>query len=207
MANTTNRVTKRARTSLNEQERLCIDRYFSNSFNKTEAMTFAKYKHAEGYIKRFFERPIIADEVERRMRVLTKKANVTAEMVLDEVRKVAFTGLGDLLTVQSDGSAIVDLSDLTDDQRAALSEFKVESYLDPSEVDKEGKAVVVKKYHIKFHDKLNALEKLGRYFKLFTEKVEITDTTLEDRILRGRERARLGHHVPAEETGDEETVH
>jgi len=193
---------KKARTHLNEQERVAIDRYFSNGFNKTEAITFAGYKSGNAYISRWYARDTIATEIERRMRAMTKKSKVTAEMVIEEVRKVAFANLGDLITVQEDGSALIEFSTLTADQRASISEFQTETYNEGRGDD----AVPVKKQRVKFHSKLDALEKLGKYFKIFNEKIEVTGTiSLEDRIMRGRDRARgerAAQEAPDEEEAD-----
>lgn len=173
------------RTKLNAQEEVAVSRYFANNFNKTEALKHAGMKSGNDYCTRFFARPLIANEVEKRLRAITRKSNITAEMVLEEYRKIGMSNFGDLITVQDDGTAFLDLTELSDDQRAAMSEFTVEEYWEGKGDD----AVPVKKFKVKFHSKLEALGKLGNYFEMFKDKVEHSGTVdVAERLMAGRKR-------------------
>jgi phage terminase small subunit len=112
------------------------------------------------------------------------KLDLTTDKVLEELMRLGFANLADYLVVQSDGSAVVDLSELTRDQAAAISEITVDEYLDGKGED----AREVKRTKIKLVDKGQNLERLGRYLKLFTDRVEVSGLEqLAERIRQARE--------------------
>ncbi len=72
----------------------------------------------------------------------------------------------DFIRITPDGEPMVDLSNLTRDQAAALSETMVEDFT-------EGRGELardVRRVKIKLHDKLSALHKLGIHIGMFAEK-------------------------------------
>ena len=98
-----------------------------------------------------------------------EKLEITKDRVLSEIAKSAFANILDFVTVQEDGTAYVDLSDMSREQAAALAEITVDSYT-------EGKGEEirdVKKVKIKMTDKLKSLEQLGRHLKLFTDRLDV----------------------------------
>ncbi len=94
--------------------------------------------------------------------------DIKAVDVIRELAKIGFSNMGNYLTVTSDGDPYVDLSDLTEDQLAAISEVSVEDFTDGRGED----ARDVRKIKFKLADKRAALVDLGRHFKLFTDKLE-----------------------------------
>lgn len=120
---------------------------------------------------------------------IQKKANkfldskeLTSERVLAEIAKLAFANMDDF-TRRTGDYIEADFSDLTRDQMAAVQEFTLVEL-------EEGE----KQFKFKLADKKASLELLGRYFKLFTDKVEhsgaidlsgASDEELEDIIKNG----------------------
>jgi phage terminase small subunit len=111
---------------------------------------------------------LIADLTKRQSDALDLKA----EKVLRELALMGFANMLDYIAVQEDGMVAVDLSKITRAQAAAIQEITTEEYTVEGDDKKEAK--VVTKTRFKLADKLRCLELLGKYLKLFTEKMELT---------------------------------
>jgi len=94
---------------------------------------------------------------------------VTEERVRAELAKLAFSTIGDFITVQKDGSAVTDLSGATTEQIAALAEITVDEYQDGRGDD----ARPVKRIKFKLADKRAALVDLGRHLGMFKDNVNL----------------------------------
>lgn len=81
---------------------------------------------------------------------------VTADRVLEELARVAFMDPAEILLVGRDGRIAVDPSRLTVESTAAIQHLE-------QKTDACGRS----RLHIRFCDKLDALEKLGRHLGLF----------------------------------------
>jgi phage terminase small subunit len=79
--------------------------------------------------------------------------------------KIGFSNMGDYLKCNPGGDPYFDYESLTSEQKAALAEVTVESYVDGRGKD----AQMVKKIKFKLADKLAALDKLGRHLGMFKE--------------------------------------
>lgn len=176
---------KRNKEGLTDRMVRVIDAYFDNNFNQSKAMEAAGYKHGRMYAARFFRQPAVANEIERRRAKMAEKHNVTQDSIMRELAKMAFSSLGDLIEVDSEGNGWINLERLSDEQRAAVSEFTVDEY-------KEGRGEdsrAVKKTKIKFHDKLGALNSLARILGIFNDKLKVEgEISLAERLQRGRNR-------------------
>jgi hypothetical protein len=92
-----------------------------------------------------------------------------------ELRKIAFANMADYMKSTPEGDPYLDFSTLTPAQTAALAEVTVEDY-----VEGRGKgARAVKRVKFKLHDKLGALDKLGRHLGLFDAKHKQPDVPIE----------------------------
>lgn len=105
-----------------------------------------------------------------------KKFEVNADRVIQELVRVAFGTLGDFIHLQPDGTPIIDCSEVGADEMAALSEITQDIYYERTSSDPEDEAEPVKKTKIKLHSKVQALEQLGRIFKLFGDNDNDQDT-------------------------------
>ena len=106
---------------------------------------------------------ISARVTELRARVL-KRHDITADRVLEELAKIAFADLADFVSIEADGAVTIDFAKAAQhDSLGALSEITQESI--------GGKVIKTK---FRFHSKPESLKLLGSYFKMYTEKHEIT---------------------------------
>lgn len=112
------------------------------------------------------KKPEIQAEVARRQAQLAKKADITAEMIVNEWAKIGFANILDYITIDEEtGHATIDLRNVTRETGAAISEVVTGT-------DKSGNAYT----KIKLHPKDPALEKLAK--KLGLLKDEAPNLTL-----------------------------
>ena len=151
-----------------KQEMFCKE--YLIDLNATQAAIRAGYseKTAREIGCENLTKPNVQEYLSKEIEKRSNRLEITADKVLQEIAKLAFSNMEDYMTVASDGTAYVDLSKITRDQAAAISEITSDVYMDG-----EGEeAVQVKKTKIKLSDKKGNLELLGRYLKLFTDRVE-----------------------------------
>ena len=162
---------------LNEQHRQCIV-HFLNGMTKKEAIVkagFSKWLNANT----IFDRDDVKTEIARRQKQMSTKSGVTAEWIIERLKSIADADLSQLLEVNEEGEAKLDMRKLTPDLRRALGSFKSDGY---------GSKVF--KMDVKLTDKLKALEMLGRHLSLFNDKIEVNaEQTLVEALQAGRARA------------------
>lgn len=98
---------------------------------------------------------IAANQAKRAQRV-----EITADRVVSELAKIAFADPRDLMEWGPDGVKLKDSADLTEEQAASVAEVS-------ETTTKDGGSLKLKK-----HDKVKALELLGRHMGMFKDKVE-----------------------------------
>jgi phage terminase small subunit len=112
----------------------------------------------------------VAASIRQQMEDHMAAFDITAERILKEIAAMAFSTISDYMTSDGNGGFFVDLSQLTPEQAKALAEITVDEY-------QEGRgesAREVKKIRFKLHDKARALELLGKWKKMWTDKTELT---------------------------------
>ena len=114
--------------------------------------------------------PYIDARVREIMEAAAARAEITAERVLAELGLVAFANMADYMQAGTDGDPYLDFSRLTRDHAAALAEVTVEDFKDGRGEDGRD----VRRVKFKLHDKLSALEKIGKHLGMFKDKVEVT---------------------------------
>lgn len=140
-------------TPLSPRIKLFVSEYLKD-FNGSAAAKRAGYS-ASGARQTAFN--ILAKPAVREyMRAISKLdetvSKISAERVVEELARIAINDIGDYyFRNKNDVLQLKPLDQMTPAQRACIAE------IDPV----EGK--------IRFHDKLSALDKLGRHYKLFTE--------------------------------------
>ena len=166
-------------------DRFC--REYLKDLNGTRAAIAAGYAKKGAHVR--------AAELLRNRKVqgllaeLTKKhadkLDLSTEKVLAELSKRAFSNFLDYVKITEDGDAVVDLSSLTREQAAAIQEITVDEY-----TEGKGKhARQVKRTKFKLADKDRSLELLGRYLKLFTDKIEVAGLEgLAEKLFEARAR-------------------
>jgi hypothetical protein len=114
----------------------------------------------------------VREAIDRREAEIQARLKIGAEQVLEELSKVAFFSLGDVVVIQDDGTASLDLTEADAAHLAALSEIQIEERIIKGRGGEPD--TIARTIKIKAHSKLEALEKLGKNLKLYTEKVEVS---------------------------------
>lgn len=107
--------------------------------------------------------PRLVAQEEKRLQAAEDRYQVTQERILRELALIGFSNMLDYMTPQEDGTACVDLSKLTRDQAAAITEVTVDSYTEGKGDD----AKPVKRIKFKLADKRTALVDLGKHLGTF----------------------------------------
>ncbi len=133
--------------------------------NATQAAIRAGYSRKTAYSQgqRLLKHVEVAAGIAKRQAKLEERAGVKAEAVIRELALLGFANMQDYMRVTPDGDAYVDLSNLTQEQAAAVQEVTVDEY-----VEGRGEAArAVKRLRVKLADKRSALVDLGKHLGLF----------------------------------------
>lgn len=116
---------------------------------------------------RLMKDPLVAAAHDQRREQLAKEAGAEAIAVVRELLRLGFANMHDFLQITADG-AYIDLSKLTREQAAAIQEITVDEY-----TEGRGESTrQVKRTRLKLVDKRGALELIGKWLKMWTEKHE-----------------------------------
>jgi phage terminase small subunit len=123
--------------------------------------------------------PKVNARIEEIMQKRAKKLDISAELVLGEIKKIA---LADIRELYDDKGKLLPIKALPKHIAQVVASFDV--YKDFTEGVEVGETKKVKLY-----DKIKALELLGRHLKLFTDRVEHSGTIgLAERLEKARAR-------------------
>lgn len=149
-----------------KQERFVAE-YLANGLNATSAYIAAGYseKGATAGASNLLSNAKVQAKVAEKLAKVANKLELTAEMVLAEIRKVAMFDPRNAFN--KDGSP-KQIHELDDDTAAAVAGLEV--------FDGQGdqKHAYGPTRRVKLADKLKALELLAKYFKMLTDKQEIS---------------------------------
>jgi phage terminase small subunit len=174
-------------SDLTDKQEMFISEYLVD-FNATRAAKSAGYSEdtARSIGCENLTKPDILAEIEKRMAARHKRLEISADRILDELRKLAFANMQDYIRVTPEGEAFVDLGSMTREQAAAIQEIKVD---ESAGGIGDGRRERVQRTTFKLADKGINLERLGRYHKMFTERVEhAVDENLAELIRTARQR-------------------
>jgi phage terminase small subunit len=163
---------------LTEKQRRFIAEYLIDR-NATQAAIRAGYSEdtAQEIGSENLSKPIIRNELDRRIEDQLRRAEITADKVLAEIDRLAHVDLS--LAYNEDGT-LKAVHAMPEDVRRAISSIETdEEYdegliTDPVSGKREMHLIRVVTRKIRFHTKDKALEMLGKYHKLFTERHEVT---------------------------------
>ena len=129
--------------------------------NATQAAIRAKYskKTANRMASENLSKPVIQARIKELQEELRKKTGITAERVVAELAKVGFSNIKDFI---ESGNTITDLSTLPRDLTAAVESVQTDIRHDSG--DSDG---YTEKVRFKLHNKLGALEQVGRHLGVF----------------------------------------
>jgi phage terminase small subunit len=106
---------------------------------------------------------MVREAVDAGLKRLADKSEIKASRVLDELKAIAFSDIGEILDFTQDPPTLRDPADMSETARCALSAVKIRHGDDGTIVE------------FKLWDKPGALRDLGRHLKLFTDQVETPD--------------------------------
>lgn len=103
-------------------------------------------------------------------KVATDRYAVTADRVIGELARIAFSNMLDYVEPTEEGAVNFRLTEMDRDTAAAVSEVTIEEFTDGRGED----ARPVRRTKFKLHDKKGALVDLGKNLGLFKAQVEVT---------------------------------
>lgn len=142
-------------TSLNDKQTAFVAEYLKDK-NATQAAIRAGYSEGTAYSQgqRLLKHVEVSAAIDAGLKELADKAGVSAERVIQELSRIAFS---DLRRIQDEDGKIKAPKDWDDDTAAAISSLEVAS------IAGEVEAV----HKIKVWDKNSALEKLCKHLDLY----------------------------------------
>lgn len=149
--------------TLTPKQQAFVNEYLID-LNATQAAIRAGYSEKTAYSigQENLNKPEIQESIQAAMDKRAKRTEVTADRVIRELAKLAFSNVQDF--VDGDGK-LLKPGDISRDDAAAIQEIT------ESVVGGDDESVVVNRKY-KLSDKKASLELLGKHLKLFTDKVE-----------------------------------
>ena len=99
----------------------------------------------------------------------SERTEITQDRVLQELARLGFSDLRNVLT---SGGSLLNPQDWDDDTAASISSVEVVTNSGEHGTDKDGNKIVERTHKIKVWDKNSALEKLGKHLGMFPNKYE-----------------------------------
>ena len=155
---------------LTAKQQMFVKEYLVD-LNATQAAIRAGYsaKTAEWIGPQLLGKTHVATAIQAAMDERSARVEITADRVLQEIAKLAFSNLQDFY---NENGALKEIHELPRDVAAALSSVKVNLT--------EACAV----QEVKLHDKKGSLELLGKHLILFTDKTKVEHSgTIEGPVL------------------------
>jgi phage terminase small subunit len=125
----------------------------------------------------------------------SNRTQITADRVVTELAKLAFSNIFDFITMQSDGSVLVDLSRVPRYQAAALHEIMIDEHTEQSGEE----ARKVKRIRIKLCDKKAALDSLARHLGMVIDRRDLRETRSANATRKQRLERMRGYLPPGED--------
>lgn len=153
-----------------KQERFVAE--YLIDLNATQAAIRAGYsaKTASSQGERLLRNVEVAKAIANAQKARSARTEITQDRVLKELAKLGFANMQDYMSVTQEGEPFADLSKLTRDQAAAITEFTVEDFTEGRGDD----ARDVRRVKFKLADKRAALVDIGKHLGMFKDKVELS---------------------------------
>jgi len=143
---------------MTNKQKAFVDEYLVD-LNATQAAIRAGYTptNADNIGGQLMAKSRVAEAIARAMAERSRRTGVTADRVVNELAKIAFSNIYDIVDVNY---GLVK-GDASRDDRAAIQSVKVKN----SDIGVERE--------VRLYDKLRALEQLGRHLGLFNDKFKL----------------------------------
>lgn len=155
-------------SKLTDKQRRFVEEYLVD-LNATQAAIRAGYskKTAHRIGAENMQKPVIQEALQERMNARSQRTEITADRVLQELARIGFADMKDFVIWGENGVQILDSEHVDGTLISEVSETtNVQVFPNGGETEK-----IQKK--IKLHDKMKALELLGKHLVLFTEKQQV----------------------------------
>lgn len=147
-------------------------------------------------------RPYMHDYLEYIRAKIKQRMDITKERILEELAGIGFANMADFFVIQKDGTPVLDLSGLSREQLAAVSEMTVDTYFEGRGED----AQQVKSVKVKLAPKLGPLELLGKNQKLWNAEADAgTLLDIATEVNRRRQARRKARETEEDETNGNAT--
>ena len=160
---------KKKANQLNPRQRLFVKEYLVD-LNARQAAVRAGYNkngaHTHG--SRLLNNAIIAKEIEEGLQKRLKRIDVTADRVIEELARIGFSDVRDVLTWSSNQANLIDSSAMEDEAASAIESISIKD----TEYGMD--------YRIKMHSKITALRALGEHLGIFDHEFNGHDDEDED---------------------------
>lgn len=175
----------RKATDLTPKEQVFIREYLADG-NATRAAVAAGYSAATASVQgsKLLRKAKVAQELANLREKLHSKLEISAERVLQGIAQLAFFDVRKFFAADGSLIPVADLDEAAAFALKGLDVSKLFHYFGKGQAEEKGTITKVR-----FADRTEALELLGRHFKLFTDKLEVTGTqSIIDRLQQGRAR-------------------
>lgn len=164
-------------------------KYYMEGKTKKEALIKAGYSRDSVHVAigMVFSRQDVLAEIDRQREKMLGRSKGIVDRIKDELAKVAFFNLGDVLEVTKEGELVFNFEEATMDDMAALGEVTVETRMEGRGKDR----TPVRKIKVKPLSKLEALGTLCRIHNMLNDTavtVNVNGQSLEERLQAGRKR-------------------
>lgn len=187
-----------------KQKRFCEE--YLIDLNATQAAIRAGYsmKRAKEIGHQQLQKPLVQESIQKAMNERSKRTEITADSVLEELHHIAFDDIKNYLEFRTELQHVGDEPSTGQPiyRYSQVIEMKDSKQIDTRNVQevsyspKDG-------FKFKLYDKQKALVDLGRHLKLFTEKVEhsgfVTNQTVDFSSFSTEELRKLVKHIENDE--------
>lgn len=163
--------------AMTARKRVFVAEYLVD-LNASRAARVAGYseKTCNAQAHNLMQEPEIQAEISRMMEIRAKKSAIKGERVIEELANIGFANFLDYVAIDEDGMPVPNLKGLTRAQAAAISEFTVD------QIKRQSDGQTVDRIRLKFHNKPEALQLLGRHLELFVDKIKVTEGLSDDEL-------------------------
>lgn len=176
----TNRPSAAWAEGLNDRERVFVEEYLIDLSGRKAALRMGVTENsANNTARRWLSQPNVAASIDR---ALAERPGVTRARIVDELARIAFGNLNEFVDWSPAGATVIDSKDLTDEQRSCVAEVK------------QTQTEFGTNITFKLHDKVGALEKLGKTLRMFVDRQEVSGpegAAIQVDDIRGRVIGRL----------------
>ena len=171
---------------LTEKQQRFVDEYIID-LNATQAAIRTGYSEKTSYSigHEILKKPEIQEAIALANDKRAQRTEITADRVLQELAKIGFSDLRNVLTKNGH---LIDPQDWDDDMAGAISSVEVVTTHQRGEVSAD--TPIEHTHKIKVWDKNSALEKMGKHLGMFVDRVDFTgaiDTKWSVEIVRPKD--------------------